>query len=209
MRFLSRSPALSAGLCSCTLLFVAACESLPGEKRTQGAVIGGVGGATAGAVLADEDHRLLGAVIGGALGAGGGYLIGRQMEGEEEPVNTQRSQFTSEQVRAARTADIDADGNVTLAEIIAMEAAGLNDDEIIRRLEESKMVFALTDEQKQALLERGVSRNVIQRMETMHRDSGQVGAPAGTRSQDQPGSDQRDGSQGRPSQETPTQPDRR
>ncbi|HWP39877.1 MAG TPA: hypothetical protein VNL70_03045, partial [Tepidisphaeraceae bacterium] len=48
------------------------CESLPGDEKTQGAVIGGLAGAGAGAVLAGEDNRLLGALIGGAAGAGGG-----------------------------------------------------------------------------------------------------------------------------------------
>ena len=52
------------------------CESLPGNDESQGAVIGGVSGAAAGALLGGKDNRLLGALIGGALGAGGGYLIG-------------------------------------------------------------------------------------------------------------------------------------
>src|SRR5438046_685831 len=52
------------------------CENLPGNKKTQGAVIGGVGGAVAGAALGGSKNRLLGALLGGALGAGGGYLIG-------------------------------------------------------------------------------------------------------------------------------------
>lgn len=159
------------------ILLTPACESLPGEKRHQGTVIGGLGGATAGAVLADEDNRLLGAVIGGALGAGGGYLIGRKMEGEEEPVDNQRKQITTEQVKAATTADIDSDGNVTLAEIVAMDAAGLTDQEIIRRLEATSMVFALNDEQERTLRDRGVSGTVIERLESLNREPGQVSAP--------------------------------
>src|SRR5689334_8928029 len=55
------------------------CDSLPGKKREQGAVIGGVGGAAAGAAVS-KNNRVLGALIGGALGAGGGYLIGVQMD---------------------------------------------------------------------------------------------------------------------------------
>ena len=56
-----------------------ACKQLPGNEKTQGAVIGGAGGAAAGAIIA-KNNRLLGALIGGALGAGGGYLIGAQVE---------------------------------------------------------------------------------------------------------------------------------
>src|SRR5688500_4383197 len=63
---------------SLTLGPLVGCESLPGDKETQGAVIGGVGGALAGGALA-KDNRLLGALIGGAVGAGGGWLIGSQL----------------------------------------------------------------------------------------------------------------------------------
>ena len=33
------------------------CESLPGDKKSQGAVIGGIGGALAGAAVAGSDDR--------------------------------------------------------------------------------------------------------------------------------------------------------
>src|SRR5436190_8313717 len=58
-----------------TLAPLAGCESLPGDKKTQGAVIGGAGGALAGALIG-KHNRAVGGLIGGALGAGGGYLIG-------------------------------------------------------------------------------------------------------------------------------------
>src|SRR5947207_5523189 len=58
---------------------LAGCENLPGNKKEQGAVIGGVGGAVAGAAIA-KNNRALGALIGGALGAGGGYVIGANMD---------------------------------------------------------------------------------------------------------------------------------
>src|SRR5206468_3037042 len=50
---------------------LAGCENLPGNKKEQGAVIGGVGGAVAGAAIG-KHNRALGALIGGARGAGGG-----------------------------------------------------------------------------------------------------------------------------------------
>src|SRR4051812_50156208 len=49
------------------------CENLPGNKQSQGAVIGGATGAAVGAAVAK--NNLLGALIGGLLGAGGGVLI--------------------------------------------------------------------------------------------------------------------------------------
>jgi hypothetical protein len=46
------------------------------SKAAKGAVIGGVGGAAAGAII-NGRNRAAGAVIGGILGAGVGYGIGR------------------------------------------------------------------------------------------------------------------------------------
>src|SRR3982751_336307 len=73
------------------------CEQLPGDKQTQGAVIGGVGGAVAGGAIA-KNNRLIGALVGGALGAGGGYLIGSSMD-KSDPKKTR-----DEAVRADRRA---------------------------------------------------------------------------------------------------------
>jgi hypothetical protein len=49
------------------------------SKTAKGAVIGGVVGAGAGAVI-DKKNRAAGAVIGGALGAGAGAIIGHDMD---------------------------------------------------------------------------------------------------------------------------------
>lgn len=49
------------------------------SKAAKGAVIGGAGGAIAGAVI-NKNNRVVGAVIGGVVGAGGGYVIGRKMD---------------------------------------------------------------------------------------------------------------------------------
>src|SRR5947207_15476227 len=67
---------LTASMVLSPLAFLTGCENLPGNKKEQGAVIGGVGGAAAGAVIGGKKNRLLGALIGGAAGAGGGYLVG-------------------------------------------------------------------------------------------------------------------------------------
>ncbi|MEO7678290.1 MAG: glycine zipper domain-containing protein, partial [Verrucomicrobiota bacterium] len=55
-------------------LALVGCQNMPGERNTQGAVIGGAAGAAAGSAVA-KNNRVLGALIGGALGAGGGYVI--------------------------------------------------------------------------------------------------------------------------------------
>ena len=47
------------------------------SKSAQGAIIGGVGGAVAGAVISKKGK---GAVIGGIIGAAGGYILGRKKD---------------------------------------------------------------------------------------------------------------------------------
>ena len=151
------------------------CESLPGDKGTQGAVIGGVGGAAAGAAVGGEDHRLGGALIGGLLGAGGGYLIGQKMEKDDEEeayaANDAAVQnpATASEALAGTSADINNDGFVTLDEVVAMEEANLSDAEQIRRLQTTGQVFSLNASQEQYLLDRGVSVSVINAMKTMNR----------------------------------------
>jgi hypothetical protein len=153
------------------------CEDLPGDEKTQGAVIGGLGGAVAGAALGGDDNRLLGALIGGALGAGGGYLIGSQIdkadnedEAREANRKARENPVTMEEARRADTADVNKDGYVTLDEVAALEKAGLSDDEIIRKLEKTKQFFELTSEQEGYLGDRGVSQRVIDRMEEINPD---------------------------------------
>lgn len=172
----TRVPLLAIMLIAASMS-LGSCDSLPGNKRTQGAVIGGAGGAAAGAILAGEDHRLLGAIIGTAIGAGGGYVVGNEISESDErkakeaaAANSKTSSFTVDDVRGSKTADLDADGNVTIAELVALQRASLSDDEIIRRLEATDAIFNLTDEQKGTLRESGVSAVVVGKLATVNRD---------------------------------------
>jgi outer membrane lipoprotein SlyB len=49
------------------------------SKAAKGAVIGGIAGAGAGAVI-NKKNRVVGAVVGAVIGAGGGYVLGRKMD---------------------------------------------------------------------------------------------------------------------------------
>jgi hypothetical protein len=157
--------------------FMSGCEDLPGDKKTQGAVIGGLGGAAAGAVVGGEDNRLVGGLIGGALGAGGGYLVGREMEKRDKDEaleasdRAQQNPVTAEQARDARTADINRDGFVTLDEVVALEEAGLTDRQIVDRLQETGQIFALSQSQEQYLRDQGVSADVIVEMRDLNRSA--------------------------------------
>jgi hypothetical protein len=48
------------------------------SKAAKGAVIGGVGGAVAGAIISKKKGK--GAIIGGVVGAAGGYILGRSKD---------------------------------------------------------------------------------------------------------------------------------
>jgi hypothetical protein len=172
---------LAAALALAAAPLMSGCENLPGSRTEQSTVIGGAGGAAVGAILAKE-NRLLGALIGGALGAGAGYLIGAKtdwFEGDDDDArdeaaeaaqNAQTNPATAEQARRANSADINDDGFVTMDEIIAMEKANLTDRQMIDRLEAADQVYDLNEEQRQYLLDRGVSQNVVNRMLTINRE---------------------------------------
>ena len=155
-----------------------ACESLPGTDEQQGAVLGGVAGAAAGAAVGGDENRLMGALIGGALGAGGGYLLGANKESilggdaEEAQQAVQEAQAdpaTAADVRAADTADLNDDGFVTMDEVVALEEAGLTDQEILDRLEATDQVFELNAEQEDSLLASGVSSRVVNQLPDINR----------------------------------------
>lgn len=159
---------------------LAGCESLPGNEKQQGAVIGGAGGAAAGAVIGGKDHRLGGAVIGGLIGAGSGYLIGSKVEKDKDhndPAKKQQAEAAAQKaqqnpatagdVKNSNTADLNDDGFVTLDEVAAMKKAGLSDKEQIRRLERTQQYFELTSAQRDYLRQQGVSDQVISAMKDM------------------------------------------
>ena len=167
------------------LMGTVGCEQLPGKKEHQGAVIGGAAGAAVGAAVAE--NNLLGALIGGVIGAGGGYLIGANIDkitgkdtsgAEQANTRAQSNPATAEQARNATTADVNRDGFVTMDEVVAMEKAGLLDSEIINRLRASGQVFELTEQQKQYLMNQGLSRNVVDAMPTLNREAREQAARA-------------------------------
>jgi hypothetical protein len=173
---------ISLGLISSVALGgVVGCDELPGGPREQGTVIGGVGGAAAGAAIA-KDNRAVGAVVGGLLGAGGGWLIGQQVDkkndkdAEKAAEQAQQTPATPQQARQSATADLNKDGFVTLDEVVAMREAGLDDQEMVKRLEATGQVFQLTASQEDYLINRGVNRGVVDELRTMNQPAAQPAA---------------------------------
>ncbi len=162
--------------------FLVGCENLPGNKPTQGAVIGGASGAAVGAAVGGSKNRAAGAIIGGVLGAAGGYvlgansdkILGRDKEAAERVgTSSKTTPVTADQARTANTADVNSDGFVTLDEVVAMKEAGMTDREMLNRLEATGQVFDLTPEAERSLRDRGVSENVISQMRNLNQENRQ------------------------------------
>src|SRR5690606_17364929 len=83
-------------------------------------------------------------------------------EGAREAIEeAQRDPATANEARNAPTADVNGDGFVTLDEVVAQERAGFSDEEIVRRLEATGQVFELTQQQREFLIDEGVSARVV------------------------------------------------
>jgi len=176
------SSALIGSLALAPLCGLGGCSNLPGNAKEQGAVIGGVGGALAGAAIGGKAHHkgAIGALIGGLAGAGGGYLIGAQKDKIDQKKKdeaaaahqkAEQNPAKPEDVERARTADLNDDGFVTLDEVVAMKRANLSDREMIDRLDRTGQVFELTEDQERFLEDRGVSQNVVLAMRRMNGDT--------------------------------------
>ena len=168
------------GLIAALGLATSGCENLPGSPGAQGAAIGGVGGAAAGAAIGGEHHRLLGALLGGAAGAGGGYLIGAHMDrikshdtagAQAAMQRAQAHPATPQDALNAQTADLNGDGFVTMDEVAAMKRAGFSDQQILDRMRATGQVFELTPQQQDYLRNNGIDQFVIDQIPALNRQT--------------------------------------
>ncbi len=126
-----------------------------------------------------KSQRLIRNLVGGELGASGGYLIGAKpelldLDSPDRAKNRQaavkcsklaeQSPAKPETVDKAQTADLNADGFVTLDEVIAMRRANLSDHEMLDRLRAAREVYDLSEYQEDYLRTRGVSDVVLHAM---------------------------------------------
>ncbi len=169
----------TAALAALLLEGAVGCHEAPGTPGQQGAAVGGLGGAAAGALIGGSHHRLLGALLGGALGAGGGYLIGANSDkitghdtaaAQQAVCHAQEHPATPQQALNAPTADLNGDGFVTMDEVVAMKQAGLSDQQILDKMRATGQVFELTPEQQNYLRTNGVDQYVIDQIPTLNRD---------------------------------------
>jgi hypothetical protein len=125
---------------------------------------------------AEKDTIAIAHFTDAAVGLSGGCLIAasRAMLDQNRldlarQANTQAEQnpATPAQARQASTADLNGDGFVTIDEVIAMRRAGLDDRQMIDRLKSAGQIFAISPKQRQYLLDRGISRDVLDAMDNL------------------------------------------
>lgn len=121
-------------------------------RTAEGAVIGGVLGATAGGIIGHQTHHgAEGAGIGAAVGAIAGGIIGSQIE---KPTQT-----TSQAAQASTS------HQMTLQQIVDLSQQGVNEDVIIGKIHQTNSRFTLTQIDIDYLKEQGVSQRVIDAMQ--------------------------------------------
>lgn len=82
------------GVAALAFTFVLSGCSEPLTKREKGGLVGGGLGAATGAIIgAAVGNPAAGAAIGGAVGAGGGFLVGDQLQGQENRQIEQQGQI--------------------------------------------------------------------------------------------------------------------
>jgi hypothetical protein len=192
--FMSKSNCIHALMATSIGVGLTGCQNLPGSPESQGAVIGGLGGAAAGGAIG---HTAGSAALGGLLGVGAGYIVGANQERlasrdqNSAAKATQLAQThpaTPQLALNAPTADLNGDGYVTLDEVVAMKQAGLTDDQMLQRMQATNEVFGLSPQQQSYLRSQGVSDYVINQMQIINQQqqplsTAPVGSPGGVISQ--------------------------
>jgi len=140
------------------------------SKAGTGALVGGAGGAAAGAAIGSMSHSRAGegALIGAAVGALGGALIGHSMDQADETRDAEQSRYHDGDYDRRHVAAV-ASEKVTKADVIRWTQRGVHDEVIIDRIERGNTIFHLTAADENDLRDRGVSESVVQAMEATAR----------------------------------------
>lgn len=117
----------------------------------RGAVLGGVGGALAGAAIGKHNGETAGgALIGGAVGLLSGALIGNSMDAQESRQRYIEQQYIAQNARA-----------VTISEVLNMTKNGVSDAVIINHINQQGVQQRLEVSDVILLHREGVSERVL------------------------------------------------
>ncbi|MBN1395440.1 MAG: hypothetical protein JW959_10485 [Pirellulales bacterium] len=123
----------------------------------RGALLGGLLGAGTGAIVGDQmGNAGAGTAIGAGLGALGGAAIGNAIDESEARNRAMIAQQLGRQVAA---------GAVTIDDVIAMTAAGVDEELIVNHVRANGMVAALQAGDLIRLQQQGVGKRVVAAMQ--------------------------------------------
>ncbi len=139
------------------LLVLSPCGCTGMNNTQQGAVSGGLLGAGAGALIGGVTRNAgAGALIGGLAGTAVGAAVGND-----------RDRFEDRQhARAIAAANTAARNQLRLEDIVQMAQRQTPDDIIIRQIDQTQSIFALSTQDIFYLQDNGVSRGVISFMQS-------------------------------------------
>jgi outer membrane lipoprotein SlyB len=175
MRLVPRRGVWRAG----TLLAVACLTTQSGgtahaQNTQRGAVVGGLGGAIAGALIGDHNNKAgAGAAIGGAIGAVGGAVIGNARD--KEIAQQRQQQYYAQQQRtyAYQQQQLAAtQAAVSIGDIVNMSRSGLSESVMITQIQSRGVQQQLQVSDIILLHQQGVPESVITAMQ-----NARVGAP--------------------------------
>ena len=150
---MKKTVAVVVGVCMCAGAM--GCQSSP-NRAPEGAVIGGLIGAGAGAIIGHQSgERDKGALIGGLAGALAGGLAGSQMQ--KTPAQQQAAA-----PQPARTANPD---QMSMEQIVDMTKRGVHEDVIADRIRLTNSRFTLSQADVDYLQHNGVHQKVIAAMQ--------------------------------------------
>jgi hypothetical protein len=150
------------------------------QNTQRGAVIGGLGGAIAGALIGDHNNEAgAGAAIGGAIGALGGAAFGNAKDKEiaaarqRQAYQQQQRVYAQQQMQAAQT-----QAAVSIGDVLTMTRSGLSESVIITQIQTRGVQQQLTVNDIISLHQQGVRETVINAMQ-----NARVGSRVGTQPQ--------------------------
>ncbi len=131
----------------------------PGDKTAIGTLLGAALGAGTGAIVGNQTGSAgTGVAIGAGVGALAGAMVGNALDGVDEDIEE------SEARTEARMQEMEAQPPLSILEVIRMSQAGLSDNLIIAKIDESGARYNLSAQDMIDLRRSGVSERVIEHM---------------------------------------------
>ena len=152
---------LSLALAAAVFLPIGCATS--GRNTDAGTLLGAAIGAGTGAIIGHQTgHRGAGAAIGAGIGALTGGLIGNSIDRSEQETDRRIARAEARAERALY--EVEANDRLSLLDVIRMSQAGIRDDIIVAKIDQSGASFDLSTQDIIDLKRSSVSERVIEHM---------------------------------------------